>query len=66
MPTLKDLRASERALERAHVLVAKRTATLRDAEEALLDAKQAHAILVEEYGRASTTEGRDDAPGKLA
>ena len=51
MTTLKDLRQSERAVERAKALVVKREGALADALGALQAQGQAHRAKVEEYGR---------------
>ena len=52
--TLKDLRRSERSVERAKVLVAKRESALNDARVALQEQEQIHRAKVEEYGRNGT------------
>ena len=52
--TLKDLRQSERAVEKAKALVAKREGALNDARVALQAQEQAHRAKVEEYGRNGT------------
>ena len=49
--TLKDLRHSERMVERAKALVAKREGALNDARAALQEQEQIHRAKVEEYGR---------------
>ena len=52
MTTLKDLRQSERAVERARALVKKCEGALNDARVALQEQEQAHHAKVEEYGRS--------------
>ena len=56
MTTLKDLRQSERAVEKAKTLVAKREGALAEARAALQAQEQSHRAKVEEYGRNGTPQ----------
>ena len=54
MTTLKDLRQSERSIERAKMRVGKRSLALSEARAELEEKEQAHRAKVEEYGRNGT------------